>query len=105
MKFKPFKRARRKLGVLLPELDRRWRRTRDVAVISYPKSGRTWVRFMLNTANIKLLYDHAGAENRKALTFDQLRANPRTGHNGRSSSSSVIRETLWFRAISKPRSA
>ena len=76
MKFRPFKRARKQLGVLLPEFDRLRRRTRDVAVISYPKSGRTWVRFMLNTANIKLLYDHAGAENRKALTFDQLRSEP-----------------------------
>ena len=44
----------------------------STALISYPKSGRTWVRFMLNSAGVDLAYDHAGAENRDGRTFDQI---------------------------------
>lgn len=48
-----------------------------VALISYPKSGRTWVRFMLNAAGVDVTYDHAGAENRDARRFDQIAGIPK----------------------------
>jgi hypothetical protein len=48
-----------------------------VALISYPKSGRTWVRFMLNAAGVEVTYDHAGAENRDARRFDQIAGIPK----------------------------
>ena len=47
------------------------------ALISYPKSGRTWVRFMLNSAGIDLVYDHAGAENRDGRRFEQIATIPK----------------------------
>jgi hypothetical protein len=47
------------------------------ALISYPKSGRTWVRFMLNSAGVDVVYDHAGAENRDARTFEQIAGIPK----------------------------
>lgn len=45
------------------------RRAAEVVLISYPKSGRTWVRFMLNTAGVHIDYSHAGADNRLGLPF------------------------------------
>ena len=50
---------------------------RKVALISYPKSGRTWVRFMLHSAGVELTYDHAGAENRHARRFEQIAGIPK----------------------------
>jgi hypothetical protein len=47
------------------------------ALISYPKSGRTWVRFMLNSAGVDLVYDHAGAENRDGRRFEQIANMPK----------------------------
>ena len=54
-------------------LDLRDRRTRDVVLISYPKAGRTWVRFMLNHARVPIEYSHSGADNRLGLTFEEIR--------------------------------
>ena len=34
----------------------------DGVVISYPKSGRTWVRFIFRLAGVQMLFDHAGAD-------------------------------------------
>lgn len=56
----------------LGELDRKRRRTRDVAVISYQKSGRTWLRFMLEAVGVRLMYDHAGAKNKLALPYEAI---------------------------------
>lgn len=72
-----WKRLKKQAAELAAEFDRRRRRTRDVALISYPKSGRTWVRFMLDTAGTKLLYDHVGAENRSAQTIEQISEGPK----------------------------
>ena len=66
------KRLRRRAAEWLREVDRRRRRTRDVAVISYQKSGRTWVRFMLEKSGVRLMYDHAGAQNRLAQPFEDI---------------------------------
>jgi hypothetical protein len=58
--------------------DRLWRRigparrTRDVVLISFPKSGRTWVRFMLEAAGVRIEYSHSGAGNRSGLPFDAI---------------------------------
>lgn len=73
---KRFRRVRRQVGDWFAEADRRRRGTRDVALISYPKSGRTWVRFMLDSVGVKLLYDHAGAENRSRFTLEEIADRP-----------------------------
>jgi hypothetical protein len=51
----------------------RHRETRDVVLISYPKAGRTWVRFMLNHAGVPIEYSHSGAGNRLGLPFEQIK--------------------------------
>jgi hypothetical protein len=71
-----WKRLKRRSQAALAELDRRRRSTRDVVLISYPKSGRTWVRFMLDAIDVRLLYDHVGAENRSALPIEQIDNGP-----------------------------
>ena len=73
---KRLKRLRARIADGVDELDRRLRPTRDVAVISYPKSGRTWLRFMLNEAGVKLLFEHAGAENRDASLLEEISNKP-----------------------------
>lgn len=57
---------------LLDRLDHRRRATRDVVLVSYPKSGRTWVRFMLNHADVKIEYTHSGSGNRLGLPFEEI---------------------------------
>lgn len=37
------------------------RRHKDPACISFPKSGRTWVRFALHTAGVKVRFSHGGS--------------------------------------------
>jgi hypothetical protein len=66
------KRLRRRAAEWFRDLDRRRRKTRDVAVISYQKSGRTWLRFMLEHTGVRIMYDHAGAKNRLALPFEDI---------------------------------
>ncbi len=54
----------------------RLRAGEDSALISFPKSGRTWVRFMLASVGVETKYDHAGAETRDGRTFEQIRGRP-----------------------------
>ncbi len=65
-----------KLKNLWSELNRLSRVTRDVALVSHPKSGRTWLRFMLNAANVNIVYDHAGADNRMEHRFEEISSRP-----------------------------
>jgi hypothetical protein len=69
---KVLKRLRKRVSAHVSELDRRRRSTRNVAVVSYPKSGRTWLSFMLTSAGLKLLFVHAGAENSKANRLEDI---------------------------------
>lgn len=41
-------------------------------VISFPKSGRTWLRVMLDKLNIAMLYSHAGSEYTLSCHFANL---------------------------------
>lgn len=41
-------------------------------VISFPKSGRTWLRVMLDKLNIAMLYSHAGSEYNLSCHFANL---------------------------------
>jgi hypothetical protein len=77
------KRLRKQLSGQLSELDRRRRSTRNVAVVSYPKSGRTWLHFMLTSAGLKLLFIHAGAENSKANRLEDISGMPATWRDRR----------------------
>jgi len=49
-----------------------WLHRRPDAVVSFPKSGRTWLRVMLDECNIRLLYTHAGAEHKTSVHFGEL---------------------------------
>ena len=80
---KILKRLRRRLSATASELDRRGRPTRNVAVISYPKSGRTWLHFMLNSIGVKLLFDHAGSDNSKASRLEDIAHMPRAWRDWR----------------------
>lgn len=62
----------RKLRDRLVQLNPSRRATRDVVLISFPKSGRTWVRFMLNHAGVHIEYTHSGAGNRLGLPFEAI---------------------------------
>ena len=42
------------------------------AVISFPKSGRTWLRVMLDQYGVPLEWTHAGADHGKARPFGKL---------------------------------
>ena len=45
---------------------------RDIHVVSFPKSGRTWLRVMLDHMNIVLQYDHHGTEHESQKHVDNL---------------------------------
>lgn len=40
--------------------------------ISFPKSGRTWLRVMLDQADVPLTWDHAGSGHSKARRFEEI---------------------------------
>ena len=62
----------RKAASVLAGLRGGRRATRDVALISFPKSGRTWVRYMLNHVGVQIEYSHAGSDNRLGLPFEEI---------------------------------
>ena len=41
-------------------------------LVSFPKSGRTWVRVMLDSLSIKLRYTHDGSDNSLGTHFNDL---------------------------------
>mgnify|MGYP006278006725 CR=1 FL=1 len=45
---------------------------RDIHVVSFPKSGRTWLRVMLDRMNVVLQYDHHGTEHESQKHLEQL---------------------------------
>jgi len=49
-----------------------FRRRGEPVVISFPKSGRTWLRLMLEEANIPVRYDHAGSDHTSRRTKNDL---------------------------------
>jgi len=67
-----FRKLGRRYEDFRKSLDTRARSRRGVVLISYPKSGRTWMRFMLDAAGVCIRYDHAGSENRLALPFEEI---------------------------------
>lgn len=66
------KSLKRRYQALRKSLELRARSRLGVVLISYPKSGRTWMRFMLDAAGVKIRYDHAGSENRLGLPFEEI---------------------------------
>lgn len=67
-----FRKLRRRYEQLRKSLDTRARSRHRLVLISYPKSGRTWIRFMLDAAGVRIRYDHAGSENRLALPVEEI---------------------------------
>jgi hypothetical protein len=57
-------------------LDRRLRPGAVPAVISFPKSGRTWLRIMLEALGIEAEFSHAGSSEAHGRTADELRDGP-----------------------------
>lgn len=49
-----------------------FQRRREPLVVSFPKSGRTWLRLMLEEANIPARYDHAGSDHTKMRVKEEL---------------------------------
>jgi sulfotransferase family protein len=52
-----------------------WQRVRwnpRAVVVSYPKSGRSWLRYMLDRMDIRLHYTHDAAENLPPRRYDEL---------------------------------
>ena len=51
------------------------------AVISFPKSGRTWLRVMLDTLNVPATYTHAKSGNGFGLHFTKLNTSLQKKYN------------------------
>ena len=64
------------IGAFLKRTLRAARPVSNTVVVSFPKSGRTWLRFMLDAAGVRLDYVHAGAEHRDAKLLRELRGEP-----------------------------
>jgi hypothetical protein len=45
---------------------------RDLVVVSYPKSGRTWLRVMLNDMGVVPTYTHDGSQNPRMIPCQEL---------------------------------
>jgi len=71
-----WRRLSKALAARATEFDLQRRRTRDVVVVSYPKSGRTWLRFMLGRMGIKLRFEHEGSENRYGRLLKDIASRP-----------------------------
>ena len=56
---------------------------KDVIVISYPKSGRTWLRIILEKLNILIQYDHDETQLGKKIPPDQLSGDKTLFRNNR----------------------
>lgn len=66
------------------KLSREFGKNRDVFVISYPKSGRTWLRVMLDKLNINLKYIHDDSSwNDNSLSYYELDNNKSKYSNNR----------------------
>lgn len=53
-------------------LKRKRRLPSGYAVISFPKSGRTWFRVMLAELDLKVRFDHAGSDLKSATHWEEL---------------------------------
>jgi hypothetical protein len=62
----------------------RWRRRFPIGprrcVIFFPKSGRTWLRVMLDDLRVSAEYTHKSGDDTKGLHFDQLRISVPDSH-------------------------
>ena len=56
---------------------------RDIIVVSFPKSGRTWLRVMLDRMNIVLQYGHHGTAHHSRKHLKQLPGNTTDFKNNR----------------------
>ena len=59
-------------------LRRRQMRLQGLAIVSFPKSGRTWLRVMLDELGISPLFTHENADRRASLeyNFENIRLSP-----------------------------
>lgn len=66
---------------VMKRLRRRKMRLQGLAIVSFPKSGRTWLRFMLDQLGISPSFTHENADRRASL--DYMRENIRLSRHRR----------------------
>jgi len=56
-------------NIAVKRLRRRKMRLQGLAIVSFPKSGRTWLRFMLDQLGLSPLFTHENADRRASLDY------------------------------------
>jgi hypothetical protein len=97
-------------GSLRNAAERARRRLRPAAVpavISFPKSGRTWLRVMLDTLGIEAEFSHAGSSEAHRRTADALGEGPRYWRRRRvlflTRDPRDTAVSAWFQAVRRAR--